>query len=134
MEGVMSLMGSETKVIRRYSESLKMQVVEEVESGRLTTKEAADFYDISHARTVNRWVRKFGKAQYRTKVVRVIMKSEQERIRELESALSDALLGRRVLAAQLESYEGYVPDLKKRLSGKELKEFEERQKKIEQFR
>lgn len=130
----MSIVGLKTKLIRRYSESLKIQVVEEVESGKLTTREAAKFYDIIHTRTINRWVRKYGKTQYQTKVVRVIMKSEQERIRELESALADALLGRRVLAAQLESYEGYAPDLKKRLSGKELKEFEERQKKIEQFR
>lgn len=130
----MEMKSRDLRIIRRYSESLKVQVVEDVESGRLSSSEAVKFYDISCRRTVNRWIQRYGKSQYRTKVVRVIMKSEQERIRELESALSDALLGRRVLAAQLESYEGYVPDLKKRLSGKELKEFEEREKKIEQFR
>ena len=62
------------------------------------------------------------------------MKSELERIRELEAALADERLARRVLAAQLESYEGYVPDLKKKLSTKELKRFEENQKKIEKLR
>ena len=65
---------------------------------------------------------------------RVMMKSEAERIRELEEALADERLARRVLAAQLESYAHYVPDLKKRLSTKELKKFEENQKKIEQLR
>jgi transposase-like protein len=130
-------MGSESKdvkIIRRYSESLKLQVVEEVESGKVTTKEAACIYDIDHRRTINRWIQQYGKSKHRTRVVRVIMKSEQERIKELESAVSDLILCRRVMVAQLESYEGYVPDLKKRLSAKELKEFEERQKKIEQFR
>ena len=122
------------KTIRRYSESLKMQVVEDVESGRMTAKEASKQYDVLNSRTINYWVQKYGKSKYRTRVVRVVMKSEQERIRELESALSDALLGKRVLAAQLESYETYVPDLKKKLAPKELKEFEERQRKIQLFR
>ena len=120
--------------IRRYSESMKLHVVEEVESGRMSAREASNFYDIGNRRTVYRWVRKYGKSKRRTKVVRVIMKSELERIRELESALSDALLGRRVLMAQLDYYEENVPDIKKKLSSQQLKEFEERQKKIEQFR
>ena len=63
-----------------------------------------------------------------------MMKSEAERIRELEEALADERLARRLLAAQLESYEGYVPDLKKRLTTKELKRFEENQKRIEKLR
>lgn len=120
------------KEIVRFSEALKRKVVEEVESGKLTAKEAAELYGISSARTVNHWI--FRHQGRKTKIVRVVMKNEAERIRELEQALADERLARRVLAAQLESYEGYVPDLKKRLSGKELKKFEENQKKIERLR
>ena len=122
----------EVKEIKRFSAALKMKVVEEVLTGSLTTKEAARLYGVGSSRTVNRWV--FAQEGRQTKVVRVMMKSELERIRELEEALADERLGRRVLAAQLESYERYVPDLKKKLSTKELKQFEENQKKIEKFR
>lgn len=120
------------KEIRRFSAALKSKVVEEVVSGALTAREAARLYGVSSARVVNAWV--FKHEGRRTKIVRVMMKSEAERIKELEEALSDAILARRVLAAQLESYEHYVPDLKKRLDTKELKKFEENQKKIEKLR
>lgn len=128
----MKKQGNEIKEIKRFSAALKRKVVEEVLSGGLTAKEAARLYGIGSARTVNDWVFKHEGRQ--TKIVRVMMKSEAERLRELESALSDERLARRVLAAQLESYQRYVPDLKKRLSTKELKQFEENQKKIEQLR
>ena len=122
----------EVKEIKRFSAALKMKVVEEVLTGSLTTKEAARLYGVGSSRTVSRWI--FAQEGRETKIVRMMMKSEAERIRELEAALSDERLARRVLAAQLESYEEYVPDLKKRLSSKELKKFEENQKKIEQLR
>ena len=124
--------GEEIQNINRFSVALKQKVVEEVVSGALTAREAARLYGVGSARTVNAWV--FKHEGRKTRIVRVMMKSEAERIRELEKALSDATLGRRVLAAQLESYEHYVPDLKKRLSTKELKKFEENQKKIEKLR
>lgn len=118
--------------IRRFSAALKQKVVEEVQSGALTAREAAKLYGVNSARTVNSWV--FTHEGRKTRIVRVMTKSEVERIRELEEALADERLARRVLAAQLESYEHYVPDLKKRLSMKELKRFEENQKKIEKLR
>lgn len=120
------------KEIKRFSPALKRKVVEEVLTGGLTAREAARLYGVSSARTVNAWI--FAYEGRQTKVVRIIMKSEADRIKELEAALADERLARRVLAAQLESYEHYVPDLKKRLSTKELKKFEENQKKIERLR
>ena len=129
---MVELKGKDVKEIRRFSAALKRKVVEEVTSGGLTAKEAARLYGVSSARTVNTWV--FKQEGRQTKIVRVMMKSEADRIRELEEALADERLARRVLAAQLESYEHYAPDLKKRLSTKELKKFEENRKKIEQLR
>jgi len=125
-------MKEEIKEIKRYSVALKRKIVEEVLSGELTAREASKYYGVSSVRTVNQWV--FKQSGRETKIVRVMMKSELERIQELEAALADEKLARRVLAAQLESYENYVPDLKKKLSTKELKKFEENQKKIEQLR
>lgn len=105
--------GKNVKVITRYSEALKAKVAEEVGNGQLTPREAAKHYGVKNTPTVTGWVRRYGYRDYDTEVVRVMMKSEQERIRELEEALSDERLRTRLFAAQLESYEGYVPDLKK---------------------
>ncbi len=123
-----------THVIRRYSEVLKRKVAQEIEDGTISSREAMKYYDIQHRRTVDRWVVQYGKQKYQTKVVRIEMKSEREEVEELKAALADERLRSRVYAAQLESYEQYVPDLKKRLDTKELKKFEENQKKIERFR
>lgn len=122
----------EVKEIKRFSAALKRKAVEEVLTGGLTAREAAKLYGVNSARTVNSWI--FAQEGRQTKIVRIMMKSEADRIRELEEALADERLARRVLAAQLESYEHYVPDLKKRLDTKELKKFEENQEKIKRLR
>jgi transposase-like protein len=120
--------------IKRYSVGLKQHVVEEIEGGRLTRREAARIYGISCSRVIGRWLRQYGRISYSTKIVRVTMKSEAERMKDLEEALADECLRSRLYAAQLKSYEHYVPDLKKKLSTKELKQFEENEKKIETLR
>lgn len=122
------------KLIRRYSEGLKRHIVEEIESDKMTAREASKVYGIGASRTVLRWVHKYGKLNYATRVIRIGMKSEAERIRDLEEALADEKLARRVMQAQLESYEHYVPDLKKRLSTKELEKFEKNEEKIKTLR
>lgn len=111
------------RAVYRYSESLKAKIAHEVGTGKLTTLEASRRYDIKSPRTIDKWVRKYGYREYETKLVRVMMKSEQDRIQDLEEALADEKLRNRLFAAQLESYEGYVPDLKKKLNSKELKRF-----------
>ena len=91
------------KVTIRYSESFKLQVVNEVESGKYSTCFAAGVaYGIKGTETVRRWVRQYGRNDLLRKVVRVEtadevseLKALRKRVRELESALSDAHLGKR---------------------------------------
>ena len=128
----MSIKTEDVKIVTRYSEALKRKIVEEVSLGVLTAREAKELYGISSTRTINRWIQVQGKQS--TKIVRVMMKSEKERIRELEQAVADLEIRDMVRAAQLESYQRHVPDLKKKLSTKELKEFEENEEKIKKFR
>ena len=130
----MAEVSKKIRKVYRYSESLKLKIAEEVGTGVLTTAEAMKKYGIRHRKTINTWVSKYGYLDYETEVVRVVMKSEEERIKELEEALASERIRSLVYAAQLESYEGYVPDLKKRLSSKELEEFEKNEKKIKSFR
>lgn len=94
----------------RYSESFKLQVVGELESGRFETiGQAQSHYGIRGAQTVHGWVKKLGKNHLLPKVVRVESPEErnelkrlQERIRQLESALADAHLDREIEKSYLQ--------------------------------
>jgi transposase-like protein len=86
------------KKVVRYSEAFKQQVVSEVEEGRFgSPHEASKAYGIKGNATIYRWLREYGKSQLLRKVVRVEKQGEpgeikrlKERVRQLESALSDA--------------------------------------------
>ena len=118
--------GYTEKVVRRYSEALKLQVVQELEQGCLSVKEAMEYYDIPWRRTVDRWRRRYGKDKTNVRVVRVIMKSEKERIRELEKALADKEIENIAYKALVSVYEDeHAEEMKKKLDSKRLKEFEE---------
>ena len=94
----------------RYSEAFKLQVVSELESGKFKSIfEARNRYGIKGCCTVEGWLRKYGKNHLLNKVVRVEspkdrdeLQKMKERIRELESALSDAHLDLRLERAWFE--------------------------------
>jgi len=97
------------KVIFRYSEAFKLQVLRELEEGRFKTrKEAARTYGIRCPSTVAYWIRQYNKQHLLGKVVRVETPKEinetkilRKRVRELEKALVDAHLRERFDAAYL---------------------------------
>jgi transposase len=82
----------------RYSEAFKLQVVGELESGKLLSQgEAKERYGIGGAATISRWCKRYGKNELLGKVVRVERVEErdqvreyQDKIRQLEGALADA--------------------------------------------
>ena len=86
------------KEVRRYSEAFKRQVVEELEQGKFTSAfDAQQSYGILGDRTVSRWMKKYGRDNLFPKLVRIEtmkekdrVKEERMRIRNLETALSDA--------------------------------------------
>lgn len=120
--------------VTQYSEAFKRKVVEEIEGGSINTREASRIYGIPSGSTIPNWLRRYGKNKYETKIVRVMMKSERDEIDELKRALADERLRSLVFSKQLESYQKYVPDLKKRLNTKQLQEFEVREQKIKEYR
>lgn len=106
---------------RQYSPELKQRIVEELEAGHLSLREAARDTQATVA-MVQKWVQEFGRYRPKRDVVEVVMKSEQERIAALEKALAEAHLKLQVydeLLAQADKK--YQLDLKKtlgtRLSG-----------------
>lgn len=88
------------KVVVRYSEAFKLQVVRELEAGRHRSVGAArEAYAIRGADTVKRWLVQYGREDLARRVIRVETTKERdelkrlkERVRQLERALSDATL------------------------------------------
>ena len=84
-----------TGTLTRFDEALKIRIVEEVESGRLSLSEARREYGVPKA-SMKYWLDEYGRFKPKRSVVEVVMKSEKERIAELEKALADAHLKMRI--------------------------------------
>lgn len=110
----------ETRVHYRYSLAFKQKVVSEIEAGKFSVSQARRIYDIS-VPTLYRWIRTLGKGHLIAKIVRVEMKDEKNKFKELrqknqqlESALAQTQLKLLLAEAMLESVEAhYQIDVKK---------------------
>jgi len=119
----------EQKISIRYSISFKQKVVREVEEEGMGIKAIQRRYGIKGGSTVSRWLKQFGKNHLLNKVVRVEMKGEKDRTKELEKeikklkeALADAYLAKECAEKIIElANEEYKTDLKKNFGQKELK-------------
>jgi len=118
-----------SRTIIRYSIAFQQKVVGEIESGELSIGDARRLYDIRGCETIQKWIRKFGKNHLLGKVVRIEMKDEKDRVRELEKKirqLETALADEHIKNAVLESLvdiarEKYGIDLKKKNGREPLK-------------
>lgn len=94
-----------TTVVRRYSDAFKRSIVAEVESGRYTAMEASSVHQIPFA-TIYRWLKRHGGPDSQTRIVRIEMPDERDRIKALEkekSALEAALAQAHMKIIVLES-------------------------------
>ena len=111
-----------SRTIKRYSIAFQQKVVNEIESGELTIGAARRLYDITGHETIQKWIIKLGKSHLLNKVVRIEMKDEKDRIKELEkkvrqleSALADEHIKNIVLESLVDiAREKYGIDLKKK--------------------
>lgn len=100
---------------RQFSPELKQRIVEELEAGHLSIREAARSVQTSAA-MVHHWLEEFGRYRPKRNVVEVVMKSEQERIAALEKALAEAHLTLQVYDELItQANKLYKTDLKKAL-------------------
>jgi transposase-like protein len=74
----------EQKVVKRYSSAFKLKVVKEIESGKLSINNAKDIYDIGGSHTIERWIKNLGKNHLLSNVIRIEMKDEKDKIKELK--------------------------------------------------
>ena len=99
------------KVLHRYSTAFKQAVVADVTSGQYTVLEAARIHDLKF-QLIYRWLKQYGGPGSQTRIVRIEMPGEHNRILELEKekqalekALAQAQLKIMTLEATLEVLE-----------------------------
>ncbi len=94
----------------RYSEAFKLEVVEQIGSGRFASPEQARLaYGINGSTTVYRWLQQYGREDLKARYVKVMSKQAldetqelKKRVRELERALADAHMLRLLEKAHLD--------------------------------
>jgi len=95
-------------VIRRYSEAFKLQVVSELESGKLRSiTEARQVYGITGAQTVVAWLKRYGKVQQLPRMMRVETMDERDQLKQLKQEndrLKKALADEHMKAVLYESW------------------------------
>ena len=79
------------RVHHRYSAELKQRLVEDIEAGQLSLREAARDAQTT-VTMVQKWMEEYGRYQPKRDIVEVVMKSEQDQIAALKQALADAHL------------------------------------------
>ena len=106
----------------RYSSCFKEKVVQEISCGS-SISEVRRKYGIGGGSTVQKWLLKYGRSELLNEVIYVKMRSEIDKIKQLESenkrlkiALADATLANDVLETLIEVVdEHYQTDVKKNL-------------------
>lgn len=74
----------EQREVKRYSSAFKLKVVNEIESGKLSINQAMEIYDIGGSTTINKWIKNLGKNHLLSKIVRIEMKDEADKLKELK--------------------------------------------------
>jgi len=113
------------KEIYRYSDCFKEKVVQEISAGS-TISEVCRRYDIKSLSTVQKWLKKYGRPELLNTIIRVKMRTEDDKIKQLESenkrlkiALADATLAKDVLEVLIEEVDAhYQTDVKKNFGQK----------------
>ena len=79
----------ESRYVKRtqkdYTMSFKLQVVQEIEQGRISTYEVCRTYGIQSRSTIVGWLRKFGNFDWENQTPSNMPKSPEQKIMELEA-------------------------------------------------
>ena len=75
----------------QYSAELKQRLVEEIEAGHVSIREAARDAQTT-VTLMHQWLAEYGRFKPKRDIVEVVMKSEQDQIAALKKALADAHL------------------------------------------
>ena len=123
------MQSNQERILKRYSSAFKHKVVNEIESGKLSITGARKLYSIGGSLTIQKWIKKLGKLQLLNKTVRIELKDEisklkelEKRNKELESALANAHIKIVTYESLIEVAEEELGvDIKKNLRSEQLK-------------
>lgn len=85
-----------------YSMSFKLQVVQEIERGELSTKGALRKYGVQSRSTIVGWLRKYGKFDWEHQTLSNMPKSHEQKIMELEQQVKLLQKQKALLEQQVE--------------------------------
>lgn len=81
--------GQELRYVKRtqkdYSMSFKLQIVQEIEQGRISISQVKKDYAIQSRSTIVQWLRKFGNFDWDNQTPSAMPKSPEQKIMELEA-------------------------------------------------
>ena len=120
----------DNRTIKKYSESFKLKVLSEIESGKYTKAEVCKIYGIGFP-SLYRWIKKFDKFALMNKRIRIETMEEKDKIKSLEkeiAKLKEALVDKDL---KLFINECYLDVARKKLGYEDLEEFK---KKLEEQR
>ena len=122
-------MNEKKRVVIRYSEAFKHQVIHEIEQGLRSSEEIRKAYGIKGPGTIHYWLKRMGKFESLPRIIRVEKPDEKDRIKELErqirqlkESLADTQVDYLIAKSQFEvvcEQQGLDPEeVKKKLKAK----------------
>ena len=113
------------KVIRRYSESFKLKILDELTTGKLNKNQLGKLYGINPT-TINEWIRKYERKDLMNTRIKVETKDEITRIKELQKEIEQLkkLLLKKDLDAMVE--ESYLEVAAEKLGYKSVIELKKK--------
>ena len=113
------------KVRKQYSEEVKLNIVSEIEKGEISLKGAYKEYGIPLT-VLRDWLNEYGRFKPKQSIVEIVMKSEKDKIREMEQALAEAHLAIRAYEEILrQASKKYKVDLKKTFGNQQCENLKE---------
>lgn len=116
---------------RDYTMAFKLMVVNQVEKGEMTYKEAQRHYGVQGKSTVLVWLRKHGILDWKNQNFNPVSKKEtpQQKIKRLEKQLEDEKTKNKILNKMVDILdEDYNIDLRKKYSSDQSKSLDNKKK------
>lgn len=113
------------KVIRRYSESFKLKILDELTNGKLNKSQLGKLYGINPT-TINEWIKKYERKDLMNTRIKVETKDEITRIKALQKEIEQLkkLLLKKDLDAMVE--ESYLEVAAEKLGYKNVVELKKK--------
>lgn len=116
------------RTLKRYSESFKLKVLKEIETGKYSKSEVLSLYDLSPG-SLYSWIKKYSRFDLLNRQVKILTMSEKDKIKELEKQIRQLkeLLVEKDLTNLTDKV--YFQDAVRQLGFKDIEDFKKKVKK-----